>query len=111
MRRPLTILDLKFISILDERPKQNQFIMLAWDIKGYCGYESTYWDNTDEHCKHAVAWFPLRQEHVYTKSCAVVLKKRFKYKVPKLKWSHHFSIIKDNKYISKDRLPKLASNL
>ncbi len=105
-KRKLTILDLPFISILDERPKSGQFILLAWDIRGYCGYESTYWDMDDDHCKHAVAWLPLPENHVYSRRCAVVLKRR--HKLPILKWSMHFTEVKEGQYINVDKIPKVA---
>lgn len=106
-KRKLTLLDLDFISILDLRPKYGQFILLAWEIGGYCGYESTYWDKEDAHCKHAVAWFPLPSNHVYSRKCAVALKKFNRSKPTILKWSKHFS--KHNgAYISTDKMPRTA---
>lgn len=107
-KRKLTILDLPFLSILDERPKAGQFILLAWDIRGYCGYESTYWDKDDEHCKHAVAWFPLPENHVYSRRCAVVLKRRPNSSLPILRWSIHFTTVKEGQYINADKVPKVA---
>lgn len=103
------ILDLPFISILDKRPKAGQFILMAWDIGGYCGYESTYWNPTEEHCRHAVLWMPLPENHAFTRRCAVVLKRRFKLKPVILKWSAHFSVVRNGKYISEDNLKKIAS--
>ncbi len=107
-KRKLTILDLPFISILDERPKAGQFILLAWDIRGYCGYESTYWDKEDENCKHAVAWFPLPENHVYSRRCSVVLKRKARNTPILLTWSRHFNTFKEGQYINIDKIPKVA---
>ena len=104
-KRRLTILDLDFISILDRRPVDGQFILLAWDINGYCGYESTTWDTEDKHCQHGVAWFPLPETHLYTKNCSLVLRKNNKHKTtaPILKWSSHFSRYANDKYMNRKR--------
>jgi hypothetical protein len=108
-QRPQSIIDLPFISILERRPATNQFIMLAWSKGGYSGYESTYWDVEDALCQHAVAWLPLPKTHVFTKACAVQLK-RSKL-CPVLRWSHHFSCLIGDLYYSKDKLPKVAESV
>lgn len=107
-KRKLNILNLPFISILDERPKAEQFILLAWDIRGWCGYESVWWDKEEEHCKHAVAWLPLPETHVYTRRCAIVLKKRPRTTPVILKWSKHYNKISNGNYINIDKAPRLA---
>ena len=98
--RDVTVVDLPFISILDKRPKAGEFILLGWDIQGWCGYESTYWDKDEEHCKQAVVWMPLPEEHVFTRRCAVVLKKKLRLRPVLLKWSKHFSYVNNGKYMS-----------
>lgn len=111
-KRQLTVLDLPFKSILDERPRAGQFILMAWDIKGYCGYESIYWDKDDERCKNCVLWMALPMNHVYTRGCAVVTSKVKNKAIPTLlAWSNHFSYTINNKYVSLDKLRKVAETL
>lgn len=103
-----TIADLPFISILDKRPKAGQFIMIAWDINGWCGYESTFWDNEDANCKHTVAWLPLKEEDTFTRHCAIDLQVNEKVRPIKLKWSKHYSALKNGKYVSISSIAKVA---
>lgn len=113
MKKPrwINITDLPFISILDNRPKAEQFVLIAWEMNGYCGYESIYWDNKDFRCKHAVAWCNLEFNHVFTRKCAVALKKKERLRPVILRWSKHFAHYKDGKYLSTDKLPKVAERL
>lgn len=108
-KRLLTILDLPFKSILDDRPYKGQFVLIAWDINGFCGFTSTYWDIESMECQHCVMWMPLLQSHIYTRNCAVSSCLRAKATI--LKWSQHFSVIINNYYISKSKLPKKAETI
>lgn len=103
-KKQLTILSLPFKSILNERPKAGQFVLIAFDMRGYCGYESVYWDKEDDHCQYCVAWLPIGTGHVFTKHCAIEKGRKF----PILDWSFHFAHNISGYYISKDKLKKEA---
>lgn len=109
-RRVLGLSDLPFRSILDERPKSGTLILMAWDINGYSGFESTWWDTDDERCKHCVMWIPLPTNQLYNRGCAIKASKSRL--VPTiLKWSKHFATYINGKYISEDKLRKVAESL
>lgn len=108
-KRQLNILDLPFISILDKRPNNGDFILMAWDILGRSGYETIYWDTNDVRCQHAVAWLRIPLTHVYTRNCGVVLSYKAKTKRPLLAWSKHYSVLNNsNNYQSLDKMPRRA---
>lgn len=105
----LTVSDLPFKSILDIQPKHGQYILMAWDIRGYSGIESIFWDAANWKCRHCVMWLPMAVDQLFTRACAVNKSRRMIQKLPLLKWHEHFSIKTNNKYISLDKLPKAAS--
>lgn len=108
-KRDRSVISLDWRSILDERPKAGQFVLIAWDINGYCGFESTYWDTNDFSCKAAVMWTPLIHRHTFGRQSAVLRRKKGKY--PLLDWSEHFSRLIDKKYVSKSKIPKPAERI
>lgn len=109
MKKERSILGLRWKSILSDRPKQNQWVLIAWQIGNYIGYNSVVWDTDDNYCQHAVAWCALGSKEVIPKSFAV--DRANKAKLPLLDWSHHFSVMINNIYIGKDKLPKKAQGL
>ena len=110
-KRVLSVLDLPMKSILDERPRAGQFCLIAWDIAGYCGYSSVFWDVEDYKCQQCVMWMGLSQNQVYTKNCAITTSKKLGLTPIILRWSEHFSIVFNNYYISKHKLAKPAETL
>lgn len=108
-KKLLTVASLPFRSILDERPNKGQFVLVAWDIRGFSGFESIFWDIENKTCKNCVMWLPLSTSQLFTRDCGVTKRRRTRFKEVILKWSEHYSIIINNKYVSLDKLPKAAS--
>lgn len=105
-KRTKSITSLKFRSILHERPKTGQFVLIAWDIRGNCGYCSIIWDIQSFECQHAVGWLPLRKNDVLTRLWGVAARARLR--MPVLAWSEHYSHLNGTDYVSKTRLVKVA---
>lgn len=103
---------LPFRSILTERPRDGQWILAGWEVDGYVGFESCFWDTDDFRCQHCCMWLPLyKAETNLGKATAIARRKPYNNKWPILDWHQHFSKLNNGRYAGKNKLSRLAEAL